>query len=77
MAGLEDAIAVNDCARLSNEETEDFGIFSEYGTTFGKYNGRGEEVEKLFNKIAEEKGMTAARCAQGLAFFLTWGSMGG
>lgn len=77
MAGLEDAIAVNECAKLSDAETNDYGIYSEYGTTFGKHNGRGEEVESLFNIIATEHGTLEARCAQGIAFFLTWGSMGG
>ena len=77
MAGLEDAIAVNECAKLANAEKEDFGIFSEYGTTFGRFHGRGSEVERIFDLIKEERGLTAAKCAQGLAFFLTWGSMGG
>lgn len=77
MAGLEDAKALNECAQLSRTERSDYGIYSKYGTTFGKDNGRGEEVESLFNTIAKEKGMLAARCAQGIAFFLVWGSMGG
>lgn len=77
MAGLEDAHAVNECAKLSDSETGEFGLYSKYGTTFGKYNGRGEQVEALFDTIATEKGLLAARSARGLAFFLTWGSMGG
>lgn len=77
MAGLQDAKAVNECAKLSDGEMNDFGIYSKYGTSFGRYNGRGEEVDELFNVIATEKGLLTARSVQGLAFFLMWGSLSG
>jgi AhpD family alkylhydroperoxidase len=77
MAGLEDVATVNECAKLSASDEAEFGIFSDYGKSFGTHNGRGAEVDGLYEQIREEKGAIAARSAQGLAFFLLWGSMGG
>jgi len=78
MAGLKDVTAVNECGKLvSQEENNEFGIFSQYGSAFGKYNGRGEVVDELYQMIANEKGVMIARSVQGLAYFLTWGSMSG
>jgi AhpD family alkylhydroperoxidase len=77
LAGLEDAKALNQCGKLTDEEDSEYGIFSKYGACFGKNNGRGEELDKIFDDIVNEHGMMAAKSAQGLAFFLTWGSLGG
>jgi len=77
LAGLEDALAVNESAKLSASEEIEFGIFSNYGKSFGTHNGRGAAVDGLFEQIREEKGVLAAKSAQGLAFFLMWGSMTG
>lgn len=78
MAGLKDVNTVNECAKLvSEEENVELGIFSKYGAAFGKYNGRGEVVDDLFNTITSEKGFMIARSVQGLAFFLMWGSISG
>jgi len=77
LAGLEDAIAVNECGKVADAEKDEFGIFSEYGAAFGENHGRGEEVESLFEKIKAEKGQMAASSAKGLALFLLWGSLGG
>jgi hypothetical protein len=70
IAGLKDASTVNECAKLvSEEENNEFGIYSQYGASFGKYNGRGEVVDELYNSIANDKGSLIARSVQGLASF--------
>ena len=79
MAGLDDAAALNttkeDPDQLERDASEE--AFVRYGRHFGQNEGRGPCVEKAYMDIADKFGRSKARAAQGLGFFLLWGSMAG
>jgi len=78
MAGLSDAQGVNANGKLSTkEESDELEAFADYGRTFAKNHGRGDEVASKYSAISDEHGTLVALSAEGLAYFLMWGSIGG
>jgi len=83
MAGLSDASKVNVEGELStDEEKENLTLFAEFGQAFGTHNGwlnhhGDEELQVKYDAIKEEYGELAAKCANGAAYSLMWGSTAG
>lgn len=83
MAGLSDATKVNAEGELSTEEEKkDLTLLAEFGRAFGEHNGRfvdngDEELTLKYEALKAEFGELAAKCANGAAYSLMWGSTGG
>jgi len=72
--GVDDPKKANETGESDDKELQ---MFANYGSAFGRNNGRGDEVKKAYDELVSKYGKSVANAAEGVSYTLLWGSLSG